>query len=118
MKHLTFFSFAIALGGCQGLFPPQPSTLPAEYRGQEYAQASCSSCHAITAGSISSPNPQAPPFPSIVNRDGLTRATLNAWLRDAHNYPSEMTLQVNARRIDDLVTYMLTLRDPKYRPVG
>lgn len=46
----------------------------------------------------------------------MTAATLSTWLRDAHNYPSEMQIQLEPSEIDDLVAYMLTLSDPNYRP--
>lgn len=118
MKSLALLSFVMVLTACQTRLPPDRSASTAKYRGHEYAQATCSSCHAISPGSTSSPNPQAPPFASIVNTEGLSRQTLNSWLRDAHNYPGEMIVQVDERMIDDLVTYMLTLQDPRYRPTG
>lgn len=65
-----------------------------------------------------SPNPQAPSFPAIVNQQGLTAETLSSWLRNAHNYPTEMEFELDSRRVDDLVEYMLTLTDPNYRPIG
>ena len=46
----------------------------------------------------------------------MTAGTLSSWLRDAHNYPSEMEFQLDSNKVDDLVSYMLTLRDPNYRP--
>lgn len=118
MKRLILIALSVALGACQGLAGPEPSASVPQARGQAYAQTNCSSCHAITRGATSSPNPAAPPFASVVNRDGLSRETLNSWLRDAHNYPSAMALELDANRIDELVTYMLTLADPNYRPVG
>ena len=63
-----------------------------------------------------SPNPNAPPFAAVVNQEGLTRNTLAAWLRNAHNYPAEMKLTLDQRRVDDISAYMLTLRDPNFRP--
>ena len=63
-----------------------------------------------------SPNRGAPPFAAIVNQEGLTEETLSTWLRDAHNYPQQMAFSLGEREVDDLVAYMLTLRDPDYRP--
>ena len=63
-----------------------------------------------------SPNPGAPPFARIVNQEGLTAETLSSWLRDAHNYPEEMEFYLEGREVDDLVAYMLTLREANYRP--
>lgn len=117
LKQLPMLCCALSLVACQQ--PPlarvaAPTTFSL---GHNYAQASCAACHAIGAGSIS-PNPKAPPFKTVVNKEGLTASTLSSWLRDAHNYPSEMDFQLDPDKLDALVEYMLTLRDPTYRPVG
>ena len=116
-KGLRALGMAALLAGavaCQPLAPagqaaadPQP--------GLAFAQAACGGCHALDRRSVS-PNPNAPPFAAIVNQQGLTRNTLAAWLRNAHNYPDEMKFSLDGHRVDDLVAYMLTLRDPNYRP--
>jgi mono/diheme cytochrome c family protein len=77
--------------------------------------ASCGGCHAVERYGTSSYS-TAPPFEAIVNRDGLTAETLSFWLRGAHNYPREMDFEVGEREVDALVEYMLTLKDPQYRP--
>ena len=79
------------------------------------AQGACGGCHAVERYDLS-PNPEAPPFAAIVNREGLTRETLATWLRDAHNYPEEMDFFLYEQEVDTLVEHMLTLRDPEYRP--
>lgn len=78
-------------------------------RGRDFAQAYCSGCHAIKPLQVS-PNPESPPFESIVNTAGLTSQTLNTFLRDSHNYPDVMNFEIDSRQIDDLTAYMLTLR--------
>lgn len=107
----------LLLGACQQ--PPplvtQQASAP-QARGHALAKASCAACHAIERTASSSPNPQAPPFAGIVNQEGLTAQTLSSWLRDAHNYPGEMAFELDPARVDDLVAYMLTLRDPAYKP--
>lgn len=65
--------------------------------------------------SWSSSNPNAPLFGAIANQDGLTAETLSFWLEGAHNYPTEMNFHLSDRQVNDLVAYMLTLRDPHYR---
>jgi mono/diheme cytochrome c family protein len=80
-----------------------------------FAQQACGDCHAVEPNALS-PNRDAPPFPSIVNHEGLTRDTLATWLRDAHNYPREMDFEIGPDEVDDLVTYMLTLQDEDYEP--
>ena len=93
--------------------PPTART-PVE-RGQAFAEARCSACHAVTAQGIS-PNPESPPFAAVVNKPGITRDTLGQFLRDSHNFPGAMNFRVEPEQIDDLTEYMLTLQAPGYRP--
>ncbi len=81
----------------------------AALRGLDFAQAHCSGCHAIKALQVS-PNPESPPFDSVVNTPGLTPQTLNTFLRDSHNFPEVMNFDIDSGQIDDLTAYMLTLR--------
>ena len=116
MKHLPLFCVALLLAACHERPLAGPSASSPQSRGQTFAQAACGSCHGLGRSSTSSPNPKAPEFSAIVNQKGLTAKSLSTWLRDAHNYPSEMEFHLDASKIDDLVSYMLTLSDPNYRP--
>ncbi len=113
-KPLNLLCLTLLITACQNLpsSDPAPSTIPP--RGQAFAQASCGGCHAVGRSGTSS-NSNAPPFPAIVNQEGLTAETLSFWLRGAHNYPREMDFYLGEREVDALVAYMLTLRDPNYR---
>ena len=113
-EPLHLLCLPLLLAACQNLpsAEPAPSTVPP--RGQDFAQASCSGCHAVGLYG-SSPNPNAPPFGAIANQEGLTAETLSTWLRGAHNYPREMDFYLSEQEVDALVAYMLTLRDPNYR---
>jgi mono/diheme cytochrome c family protein len=115
-RHLL--CLALPLAACQSLpsdAPPPPAATPvAASPGQAFAQATCGGCHAVGRYGHSS-NSNAPPFMAIVNQEGLTEETLSTWLRGAHNYPSEMNFYLNDQQVTELVTYMLTLRDPNYR---
>ncbi|MGZ8286191.1 MAG: c-type cytochrome [Allosphingosinicella sp.] len=113
-KPLHLLCLPLLLIACQNLSSakPEPSTAPP--RGQAFAQASCGGCHAVGLYGSSS-NPNAPPFGAIANQEGLTAETLSVWLRGAHNYPREMDFYLIEREVDELVAYMLTLRDPNYR---
>jgi hypothetical protein len=83
-------------------------------RGPWFAQDySCAGCHAIKRGRAS-PDPDAPPFVAIVNQEGVTADTL-AWLMGDFN-AHDNRLRVPPPQLDELVAYMLTLQDPKYRP--
>ena len=118
MKHLFMLGVTLLLGACHQQRLADPSAMKDQTRGHAFAQASCAACHAIERDSVLSPNPQAPPFPAIVNQKGLTAETLSSWLRDAHNYPSEMQFELDSKRVDDLVAYLLTLRDANYKPTS
>lgn len=115
MKPLHLLCLAPVLVACQQTPSAEPAASAAQSRGQALAQASCGSCHAIERYGLS-PNRAAPPFAAIVNQQELTAETLSTWLRDAHNYPQQMEFSLGERAVDDLVAYMLTLRDPDYRP--
>lgn len=108
---------AIALGATAAACQPiaDPEAAAQAHPEQPFARSSCGGCHAIDRRSVS-PNPGAPPFGAIVNQAGLTRNTLAAWLRRAHNYPEQMKFTLEPREADRLADYMLTLRDPNYRP--
>lgn len=83
-------------------------------RGQTFAEAHCAGCHAIKSGLSS--NPQAPSFEAVINTPGLEAATLRPWLRNSHNFPAMMNFAIDPDQIEDLAAYMLTLKDPGYRP--
>ena len=108
-------ALAAAAAACQPLPPAGEGAAATPHPGLAFAQGSCGGCHAVERRSVS-PNPNALPFAAIVNQQGVTANTLAAWLRNAHNYPAEMKVTLEGRKIDDLVAYMLTLRDPNYRP--
>jgi mono/diheme cytochrome c family protein len=117
LRHLLLLGAALLLGACQQQRLVSQSALASQTRGHGFASASCAACHGIERDSMLSPNPRAPSFPAIVNRQGLTAETLSSWLHNAHNYPAEMEFELDPKRADDLVEYMLTLRDPNYRPI-
>ena len=114
-RHLL--CLALPLAACQGVPPAAPTasaSATAVSPGQAFAQATCSGCHAVGRSGYSTVS-TAPPFMAIVNQEGLTGETLSTWLRGAHNYPSEMDFYLNDAQVDQLLAYMLTLRDPHYR---
>ena len=116
MRILPILAFvALTLGACNAVAGPVPSAAPAnmtpEMRsGFDFAQAHCSGCHAVVPLKLS-PNPESPPFEEIVNRPGLTSATLRTFLRDSHNFPEIMDFDIDSDQIDALAAYMLTLQE-------
>jgi len=113
-KPLYLLCLPLVLIACQNLQSPEPAPSAAPIRGQALAQTACGGCHAVGRYGRSS-NSNSPPFPAIVNQEGLTPETLSTWLRGAHNCPTEMDFTLGEREVDELVAYMLTLRDPNYR---
>jgi len=114
MKLLQLMCLPLALAACEQLPSAEPGTSAATPDGQAFAQSSCGSCHSVGRSGLS-PVPSAPPFPAIVNQEGLTAETLSVWLKGAHNYPREMDFYLGEREVDKLVAYMLTLKDPHYK---
>lgn len=84
-------------------------------RGLAVSEQRCASCHAVKVGQLSA-SPGAPPFTLIANREGLTRRTVHAFLRDSHNYPEAMNFTLSADEVDALAAYIVTLKRPDYQP--
>ncbi|MBT8389785.1 MAG: cytochrome c [Altererythrobacter sp.] len=123
MKRVSF-SIALALfaGACaysaseHGMADaPAPDVSSShEYDRLAFVQAACGGCHSVEPPDLS-PNPMSPPFADIANREGLTKATLISWLTDAHNYPEMMDFDLDPDQVDDIASYILTLRSDEYR---
>lgn len=120
-KALGGLILAAALSACQvGPLPGKLSTQDSnvlkrnspEWRGQKFAMNRCSDCHSIGYGETST-LPEAPSFAAIANTPGLSKTTLDQWMRNHRNYPREMYFEIPAEHIDDLTAYMMTLRRPK-----
>lgn len=98
-----------------GLSASPPTNMSAsKQRGLAFAQHRCATCHAVASGA--SPNPEAPSFEAVINAPDLKLATLKPWLQNSHNFPATMDFSIEPGQIDDLAAYMLTLKDPRYRP--
>lgn len=89
---------------------PSPDT-----RAPAFVEAACGGCHAVEPPFLSS-NPAAPSFASIANRPGLSETSLAAWLAEAHNYPEDMDFTLTKPQIDQIASYMATLRKAGYVP--
>ena len=114
LKLLHLLCLPLLLAACQETPPAETALSPVSSEGKALAQTTCAECHAIDRDGTS-PNSNALPFPAIVNQEGLTAETLSLWLRGAHNYPREMDFYLDERKVNLLVAYMITLRDPNYR---
>lgn len=85
-----------------------------EHPGLAFARVRCAGCHSVAGGV--SPNAQAPTFEAVINTPGLDLSTLSSWLYNSHDFPEIMNFTIDPAEIDDLAGYMLTLKDPDYRP--
>lgn len=112
LRGLIFLPLLLA--ACQSLPAAEPVLAGAAAEGKALAESSCAACHAVGRYGAST-RTAAPPFPAIVNQEGLTKETLSFWLKGAHNYPREMDFYLSDQEVDALVAYMLTLKDPHYK---
>jgi len=101
---------ALSLCACVTMPPPPAPEPPA------FVEAACAGCHSVKPPFLS-PDPRVPSFESIANRPGVTRATIKAWLRNAHNYPEQMDFDLTREKVDEVSDYMITLRRRDYLPV-
>jgi mono/diheme cytochrome c family protein len=132
VKPISAIALAIFVAACQPVpsdeevesapLTAEPAIAADQQTGAEqfskvlgFAQGACGDCHAVESPGLS-PNPEAPAFADIANREGLNAETLSRWLRDAHNYPEAMDFDLDAPQVEELTAYILTLRDENYEP--
>lgn len=109
LAPFAFAPVALALAACQTTADAPPPPPPA------FVEAACGGCHAVEAPFLS-PNPHAPSFAAIANRPGVTKATVHAWLVNAHNYPEQMDFTLEQDHIDQIERYLVTLKRADYVP--
>jgi cytochrome c len=76
-------------------------------KGAQIAQQWCANCH-LTGGNPGGPVPQGPPSFQMVARSGMTPDQLRAFLSHPHGAMPNLTL--TRSEIDDLISYIHTLR--------
>ena len=80
-------------------------------KGLSYAQRVCATCHNVLRTEAASPNSRAPTFKRIANTPGMSVTALTVWSRTTH--PTMPNLVIDANDMDDLIAYILSLRDRK-----
>lgn len=97
--------------------PIQPLNRTAEQSNAlTFVQTNCGDCHSVV-GNDYSPNPDAPTFAAIANREGLSERSLTDWLVSAHNYPSVMEFDLSPEQGEMIAQHMLSLQNEGYRPL-
>lgn len=77
--------------------------------GRDFAEKSCSDCHAVRKESQESPRAEAPPFKAIADLPSTTRMALTVWFRSPH--PTMPNLVLSAEETDNVIAYILSLKD-------
>ena len=91
--------------------PPPPPVALDVYRGSAVAQQVCVQCHDIgIKGVLPSTRVNAPGFPEVANRGGMTAEQLKQWMRTTH--PIMPTFMFNDNAVGDLAAYIMSLRRP------
>jgi tetratricopeptide (TPR) repeat protein len=80
-------------------------------KGLGYARNVCASCHNVLRSEAASPNSRAPAFKKIANTPGMSVTALTVWSRTTH--PSMPNLIIEPSDMDDLIAYILSLRDQR-----
>jgi tetratricopeptide (TPR) repeat protein len=80
-------------------------------KGLSYARKVCASCHNVLRSEGVSPNSRAPTFKKIANTPGMSVTALTVWSRTSH--PTMPNLIIEPNDMDDLIAYILSLRDQR-----
>lgn len=78
-------------------------------KGLAYAQQVCAACHNVLRTDAASPNLQAPAFKKVADTPGMSITALTVWSRTSH--PTMPNLVIEPAEMDDLIAYILSLRD-------
>ncbi|HRD77478.1 MAG TPA: cytochrome C [Hyphomicrobiaceae bacterium] len=77
-------------------------------RGLDFAERTCSDCHAVGLLGVVSPRPDAAPFVVIARVPGINERSLLVFFQTPHkNMPN---LIVTGQDRDDLIAYIMTLK--------
>jgi mono/diheme cytochrome c family protein len=76
--------------------------------GLAYADGVCAECHAIKKGERVSPHERAPAFEVVANSRGMTEMALRVWFQSPH--PSMPNLRLTEKLSDDLIAYIMSLK--------
>jgi len=80
-------------------------------KGRVYAERVCADCHAVLPWQAVSPDVNATTFNSIANAPGMTATALAVWFRTPH--PTMPNLVIEGEDMDNVIAYILSLRERK-----
>jgi mono/diheme cytochrome c family protein len=104
--------FDLSLSACSSVTPAAETTdIGDANKGLAYAQRICAECHNVLPSDAASPNRLAPPFKKIANTPGMSITALTVWSRTSH--PTMPNLIIERNDMDDLIAYILSLKDRK-----
>ena len=113
LTALALASVALLATACQTVSDARTAAPPPP---PAFVEAACGGCHAVEPPFLS-PNPRAPTFEAVANRPGVTKATIRAWLVNAHNYPEQMDFDLERDHVDQVTDYVITLKRRDYVPI-
>jgi len=102
---LAALAMALSSGAALGAEPGDSA------RGLSYAKKFCAGCHGIEAKDQSSPNSEAPTFKAVANSTGMSSTALTLWMQSPHLHLSMPELIVPVEDRDDLIAYILGVKD-------
>ena len=108
MKSLNKYGLA-ALFLVSGASVASTQNLGDAKSGLVYAEGVCAECHAVKRGQRVSPHERAPAFQVVANSRGMTELALRVWFQSPH--PSMPNLMLTEKLSDDLIAYILSLKD-------
>jgi len=77
-------------------------------RGRDFAEKTCSECHAVRKENSESPRVEAPAFKAIADQPSTTRLALTVWFRSPH--PTMPNLVLSPEETDNVIAYILSLK--------
>jgi mono/diheme cytochrome c family protein len=108
MKSLSRYGL-VALSLVTGAPVASAQDLGDAKSGLAYADGVCAECHAVKKGQRVSPHERAPAFDVVANSRGMTEMALRVWFQSPH--PSMPNLRLTEKLSDDLIAYILSLKD-------
>ena len=77
--------------------------------GRRLAEAWCSNCHVIGPGASGPASDAVPTFPAVARMPSTTAMSLRVFLQTPHSRMPD--LQLSNEHMDDVIAYILSLRD-------